>query len=70
LPPATSGCRDERESLRVLDAIQVQVDVELRPVEMLLVEQLDVANVLDARVCEPRETLEIEHQLAVAHEQP
>lgn len=61
---------DERITLRVFDAIQIQIRVKLRPEQMFAVMQLDREQLVQGRLPKPRELLEIQKVLASRNEDP
>src|SRR5437867_4182227 len=55
---------DQREALGVIDGLDVQVDVEVGPTEIILVIVLDVQDLRDGRVLEPWESRKRHDSLA------
>ena len=56
--------------LRVLNAGQIQVHVQLRPVKMILTHLRHVADLVNRRRPEPRKILESKKMLPVSNPQP
>jgi|GEM_PF-3118034 len=54
----------------MLQRFEVKVDVEFRPIQMSLVQQLDFIGITDPRLGEPWILLEWKVVLGVTHEQP
>ena len=54
----------------MLDGLDREVDVQVRPIQMMRARQLDVRDCPDRCVTKPRELFKRDEQLALAHEQP
>jgi hypothetical protein len=54
----------------VFERLDLEIDVEIRPVQMNPVKETDVENSLDRRVLEPRIFREGQEILLVEHKQP
>src|SRR5688572_18369907 len=60
----------QRVPLRLDQCVDGEIDVEVRPVQVMRTGQLNPADLLDRGLLEPREVLERYEQLLFAHEQP
>jgi hypothetical protein len=60
----------KRIVVRVFDALERKIDVELRPVEMVCSRSLDAGKLRDGSVPEPRKVIEGKEMLPAVHEQP
>lgn len=73
---ATPGYRDARSVVHkwvgfgVFERVQAQIDVQVRPMQMVSREELYVEDVMDARLAEPREILVGEEVLFVMDKEP
>ena len=62
--------RYERKFFRVLDAFQIQIHVEFRPMKMIPVGKFHVEQLAHRRVAKPREIAEAEKIFLARDEQP
>jgi hypothetical protein len=61
---------DERIPFRMIERLDGQIDVQVRPVQVMWRGELDVRELPDRGVPEPREILERQKPFAFADEQP
>lgn len=54
----------------MLEALEMKVNVQARPVEMVLVLDGELTSLGDGSVSKPRESLEIKHELLPSNEDP
>src|SRR5258706_5099789 len=64
------GARNQREALGVLDGLEREIDVENRPVKVIVAWTLEVKNVCDWRAPEPGKMLEGDEEFSVPEKNP
>ena len=64
------GLRAGRASTALLDPVQVEIHVQLRPVEVIQVQQLHSAQFLDGGLAEPWKQIKIQKIFPSGHHQP
>src|SRR5258706_4398126 len=64
------GARNQREALGVLDGLEREIDVENRPVKVIVAWTLEVKNVCDWRPPEPGKMLEGDEEFSVPEKNP
>ena len=57
-------------SIRVLNRLHSEIDIEIRPIQVVRARKLDVRDFSNRRLSEPRKLLECDEQLPLADEQP
>jgi hypothetical protein len=62
--------RNQREAIRVLDGIDVQVDIHFRPVKMLRLRPFDMKDLADRRILESGEPCKRHEQFLIVEQQP
>jgi hypothetical protein len=61
---------DERVFLRVFDGVDGEIDVQVRPVQVVVTGKLDIRDFPNRRLPKPWKLVERHEQLALADEQP
>lgn len=65
-----SDSRNQRKLAGMLQAVNVQINVELGPVKMRSVEKLNVQHLADGRVLEPRKQSVVQEELSSGYPKP
>lgn len=66
----TSDLCDKRKFFRVGDSLQIQIHVEIRPIQMLSVMKFDMEELLEGGGLEPWKVVNTQKIFAAANQQP
>ena len=65
-----AGDGNQREALRMFDGLHRKIDIELGPVEVVVLRPHNIEDLRYWRALEPREVLERQEQLSIVKEEP